>query len=255
MPNGYSNVTHCVAGHEFTEENTYVEPTGKRVCRSCARRRTREWKEKNPYVPKEVDTRRGKDLTGLKVNMLTVVSFSHRDEKRNQHWNCLCDCGGTSIVNRSNLQGTDTQVSCGCIKYVLDAAFKKVFSQYQTGAKKRALAFELTEEQFRKLTSSPCYYTGRAPSAVKTTKADSYVWNGIDRLDNTLGYTIENCVPCCAEINYAKRALSKSAFIEMCIEVAKQHGQKASRTCRPAWFHRLTRRQQVSWTFGPTSRC
>lgn len=33
--------THCINGHEFTPENTYVWPkTGKRVCRACQRERS-----------------------------------------------------------------------------------------------------------------------------------------------------------------------------------------------------------------------
>lgn len=29
--------THCVHGHEFTEENTYIRPDGSRNCRICQR--------------------------------------------------------------------------------------------------------------------------------------------------------------------------------------------------------------------------
>ena len=31
--------THCSKGHEFSEENTYVNSRGKRVCRACDRAR------------------------------------------------------------------------------------------------------------------------------------------------------------------------------------------------------------------------
>lgn len=30
-----SKVTHCPSGHEYTEENTYVCPKGRRNCRRC----------------------------------------------------------------------------------------------------------------------------------------------------------------------------------------------------------------------------
>ena len=41
-------------------------------------------------------------------------------------------------------------------------------SSIKLGAKRRNLPWELTEEQFRTLTISPCYYTGREPSNVFT---------------------------------------------------------------------------------------
>lgn len=34
--------THCLRGHEFTSENTYVRPGGQRMCRVCRRIRERE---------------------------------------------------------------------------------------------------------------------------------------------------------------------------------------------------------------------
>lgn len=34
--------SHCVYGHEYTEENTYITPAGARHCRECSRRRGRE---------------------------------------------------------------------------------------------------------------------------------------------------------------------------------------------------------------------
>lgn len=33
--------THCVDGHAFGPENTYVTPNGRRMCRECQRRRNR----------------------------------------------------------------------------------------------------------------------------------------------------------------------------------------------------------------------
>ena len=35
--------TCCSSGHEFTPENTYVDPTGKRNCRTCVRAHWRRY--------------------------------------------------------------------------------------------------------------------------------------------------------------------------------------------------------------------
>lgn len=46
--NQYRNVTHCINGHEFTDDNAYINPTsGSRGCRTCMREkgrvRARDW--------------------------------------------------------------------------------------------------------------------------------------------------------------------------------------------------------------------
>jgi hypothetical protein len=42
---GRAGATHCVQGHEYTEENTYWEPRGwGRACKTCRRQRVREYR-------------------------------------------------------------------------------------------------------------------------------------------------------------------------------------------------------------------
>jgi hypothetical protein len=38
--------THCLYGHEYTPENTYLIPTGGRDCRKCMAQRTKEWRKR-----------------------------------------------------------------------------------------------------------------------------------------------------------------------------------------------------------------
>lgn len=40
-------VTHCPQGHEYTPENTYIEPKGSRSCIKCRREATRRWRARN----------------------------------------------------------------------------------------------------------------------------------------------------------------------------------------------------------------
>jgi len=53
-------------------------------------------------------------LVGKKFNRLTVISFSHRDNKNKPHWECLCDCGNTHVLSGANLSSGQTR-SCGCL--------------------------------------------------------------------------------------------------------------------------------------------
>jgi hypothetical protein len=47
---GINNIvkTHCPHGHEYTQLNTYINPKGSRVCRTCKRRRQHEYDLSNP---------------------------------------------------------------------------------------------------------------------------------------------------------------------------------------------------------------
>jgi len=58
----------------------------------------------------------------------------------------------------------------------------------------------LTKEQFDTITSQECYYCGKEGP------------NGIDRVNNTQGYKVENCVAACKHCNYVKGDLSLEDF-------------------------------------------
>lgn len=61
----------------------------------------------------------------------------------------------------------------------------------RTFAGYRNIPFELTLDQFTEIVSHPCAYG-------KGTRV------GLDRRDNSLGYTVENCLPCCYKHNLVK---------------------------------------------------
>ena len=52
------------------------------------------------------------DLTGMKFNRLTVVSFLYKN-KTNYYWNCVCECGNNVVVQRGALKSGHAK-SCGC---------------------------------------------------------------------------------------------------------------------------------------------
>lgn len=50
LPGWRGKQTHCDHGHEFSGANTQIDTRGKRRCRACSRRRTREGRERNRMV-------------------------------------------------------------------------------------------------------------------------------------------------------------------------------------------------------------
>lgn len=178
-----------------------------------------------------------KDLTGMRFGSLVAIRHSVRKHGEHRSWVCQCDCGKEHTAFGYNLT-TGRTLSCGCRKPVIteeslqhkrkvmsrtDTAFRSLLANYKHHAKNRNLTWELTDAQFRKLTSSPCYYTEHLPSnTIKAMSGEVYTYNGVDRLDNNKGYTVENSVPCCGEVNMMKKALSKEHFIELCKTIAER---------------------------------
>lgn len=62
-----------------------------------------------------------------------------------------------------------------------------------------------TIEQFESITKQPCYYCG-----IIQDKG----FNGVDRMDSTKGYEIDNCASCCTECNMIKGAVDNITFIQ-----------------------------------------
>lgn len=168
-----------------------------------------------------------KNLANLKHGKLTLLEDSG---KRTPHgsvvWKCLCDCGNICEVSSSNLKSTK---SCGCHrktynrKNALDvgeASLNGLYYEYVRSAKKRNKNFQLTKEQFKILTSSNCHYCHKPPFKIyyKEGCKGEYRFNGIDRKDNSKGYTSENSLPCCWECNNIK---SNTLSYEEMMVVAK----------------------------------
>jgi hypothetical protein len=79
------------------------------------------------------------------------------------------------------------------------------FTKYKAQAKSRNYPFELDEDQFLSFWEKPCHYCGDKIDGI-----------GIDRIDNSLGYTIENCVPCCEDCNRMKMTKTIEQFLRKC---------------------------------------
>ena len=174
-----------------------------------------------------------KDLTNQTFERLTAIKPVGKDKSGNYKWECKCECGSCTVVSSGDLSSGNTK-SCGCLKKEKarlnrmsdygQASFNSLYSSYKKSANKRRYKFILSEKTFRELTSSNCYYCGIEPSQIYdngTNGNGNYVYNGIDRVNNDVGYLKKNCVPCCKDCNRAKRTMTQEEFLSLIKRIHK----------------------------------
>lgn len=173
------------------------------------------------------------DISNQTYGYLTVLKIVEKRTSSNNGtiWNCICKCGKMIDVPSNRLRRGITK-SCGCLYNERNkevhrvgkgvAGLNLLFCRYKACAKKRNLKFELNKKEFKHITSLECYYCGAKPKQTSTHGTGDeesknyaiYTYNGIDRIDNNLGYTIDNCVPCCKTCNSAKMDLTILKFLD-----------------------------------------
>lgn len=158
---------------------------------------------------------RFEDLTGRVFGRLTVLG---RGTKR-RYTRCMCECGTETEVYTPSLK-TGATTSCGCYRREFrkkghDPAVGNEYSVYKRTAREKGRNFDLTIEEFEKIVTSPCIYCGEPPSRKSKPKkiSSAFLFNGVDRRDNSIGYTVENSQPCCTTCNLAKRTMSEEVFM------------------------------------------
>lgn len=201
-------------------------------------------------IDRKPRSRNFKDITGQKFGRLTVIELDYIERKNRQsnvYWKCLCDCGNIASIRYANLSVHGTS-SCGCIQkehalYLLkkhnlidkpfinstkDHTIDTIYRNYNYGAKRRNLPFDLNLEEFKQFIFSNCHYCDVAPKnsynpyigkdgnlkpsktrksmidRLEILKTLTVEYNGIDRKDSNQGYLLDNCVSCCKECNELK---------------------------------------------------
>lgn len=161
------------------------------------------------------------NLKNKKFGKLTVLTRSGVNDTGKQSWNCICDCDKKCTVIQDYLiEGVKD--SCGCesrpLKYNKKVVLKAVYSNYQSSAIRRGYDFNLTTEDVENLIFNKCHYCENEPmnqftSIIRDGTVCDYLYNGIDRKDNDIGYNLTNCVSCCKICNIMKMELSYEDFL------------------------------------------
>ena len=101
-----------------------------------------------------------------------------------------------------------------------DHSNKGRYRAYKVSAKCRGYEFNITREQFLLFENANCNYCGSKLEQIS-----------LDRVDNGIGYEVDNVVPCCPKCNYFKRTLDEEDFLKHVEKIykyqeGKQHGKQ-----------------------------
>lgn len=85
------------------------------------------------------------------------------------------------------------------------------YKRYKIRAEDKSLSYELTEEYYNTIINSQCYLCGR--------KSYEKCKNGIDRIDNKVGYIMSNVKSCCGSCNFIKKDMPLDELFHKMTEI------------------------------------
>lgn len=186
-----------------------------------------------------------RDITGQRFGKLIAVRPMETSRTNRKDWLFKCDCGNEKITSAYYVVRKERSVSsCGCLEVERIrnmvagrkaatmpnqmGAKNKLFGRYRTQAKSRGIAFDLPKDRFLELIAMNCTYCQAPPNSVIYPKYDNKdlfcIYTGIDRRDSSLGYSEENCVPCCGTCNRMKSDMPVDDFINHVIKIVQNMG-------------------------------
>lgn len=185
-----------------------------------------------------------KPLINQRFNRLVIQHEAPRNQYKQRMVQALCDCGQIKIMPLSPIVSGRT-FSCGCYQrqrssqvnankphphltsYANNRLGKRdtevgqkypesynkcrgsfaanTIYQIKQKAKQRNKLWSINDLEAFELCLQPCVYCGATCNWPESR-------NGIDRVDNDLGYESGNCVSCCFQCNSAKAQLSVEQF-------------------------------------------
>lgn len=171
-------------------------------------------------MSKPIDVKVGDTYTRL-----TVIEepFSKRNASGTckRFVKCQCSCGAIKVVSLNSLRMKSTK-SCGCLNIERssrkrlsdsDRVKNSLIQEYNNSATQRGLVYNLNETFLSSSVKMDCHYCGKPPSKPHR-KCETFLYNGLDRVDNNIGYTESNVVPCCYICNKMKGELPVEDFLE-----------------------------------------
>ena len=204
--------------HPDMVRRTRIKADRKReTCVDCGRSKRVAERTTNGPICRSCYGKRHKEQCHLCDNVRSVIrrlpdgsplcSSCHKKTKPRD----ICGICGKESMIEGRLNGAPVCKACR-----RRMSLTAVFSRAKRGALRLNHEWLLTKEEFGHLVSSKCHYCGDGPDSL-------HGFIGVDRINNAVGYIVENCVPCCWPCNRAKGPSGYDEYIARCRKVAEHH--------------------------------
>lgn len=134
-----------------------------------------------------------KDLIGQRFGKLVVIKKDNDSTTRHPKWLCQCDCGQIKSIHASALVGGLTR-SCGCLRRETMDSKTRLYQIWKQ-IRQRALKHTSKSEHYFDRGIVMCdEWANNFKSFKEWSLANGYNDNlSIDRIDNSKGYSPNNC--------------------------------------------------------------
>lgn len=177
--------------------------------------------------------------SGMVFNRLTLVNYMGESI-----WECKCICGNKCLIKSDKIESGKTK-SCGCfgseisknnIKKALEkrkkydpsvSSARRIWQNYCRMDGYNSTNYILSFEDFYKISQEKCHYCGSEPSnsmnlfkysyykgSENAKKNGTFIYNGLDKVNNNEKHYYKNIVPCCIICNRAKGDRAYNEMIE-----------------------------------------
>lgn len=211
--------------HGDTDDGYYTRGKTK-ICKKCEKKRTSR---------KLILDHRKVDLTGMKVNYLTFIKKTERRYRGAVLWKLKCVCN-KEIERIAYFVCSSITTNCGCKTKELNSKAGKKTRKFDPRISSARSIWRRTYkdgcdfDSFFKLSQNPCAYCGKPPSTIfrldKNNKLGEFIYNGLDRVDNSKDHSLDNVVTCCAICNMMKNSMPVDVFLNH-ISCIMEHQNKA----------------------------
>lgn len=150
---------------------------------------------------------------------IELVSGPHKEKNRNT-WGMKCPvCNEIFFAPTSNFSKAKTCYSCRgryLRKSSEEITWKNLYGMVKGRNASKEKGFDLLLEDFISISTKNCHYCNSEPTRTRGHREWSaeVFSNGLDRVDSSMGYLINNIVPCCKYCNFAKLDRSEMEFLE-----------------------------------------